>query len=109
MLGTKSSNKAEIDAIEVNGHVITDTQEIADNFNQLFSVIGTKTAEKVLSTSVDFKSFLPPPPPNSLFFYPVTPQKVIETIDKVSKLQKLYQCLKMYHPKRVWITIVLLH
>ena len=66
-----------------NGNVISDPQQIANNFNQHFSSIGDKLEKAIPAIDhLDFHNFLPPSNPHSIYLSPSTPAEVISLAKK---------------------------
>ena len=59
----------------------TDSKEIADIFNDYFSLICHKTADTVEQTNTNFDDFLPPSNPESFFILPLLQEDVIKIIN----------------------------
>ena len=79
------SKKGSIDCIKIDNVLISDDLDMANNFNNFFSKIGPKTAEKVHHTDKNFRDYLPPPPLNSLFIQPVDENVIITTVNGMDK------------------------
>ena len=75
------SKKGSIDCIKMDNVLISDDLYMANNFNNFFSKIEPKTAEKVHYTDKNFRDYLPPPPLNSLFIQPVDENVIITTVN----------------------------
>jgi len=80
-LNRKSSSSDQIEKILNNGDFFTDSKEIADIFNEYFSLIGHKTAETVEQTKATFDNFLPPSNLESFFILPLLQEDVIKIIN----------------------------
>lgn len=70
-----------------DGNVITEPNEIANNFNEYFVNVGPKLADKIPPSSVNFSSYLPASNQDSIFLDPITEYEVKIEFDqlKVSK------------------------
>ena len=79
------SKKGSIDSIKIDDILFSDDLEIANNFNNFFSKIGPKTAEKVHHTNKNFRDFLPTPPLNSLFMQPIDENAIVSTVNGMEK------------------------
>ena len=75
--------RATPDVFVDNGKVYTGYDEIAEGFNNFFSKVGPKLAEKIPPSSVPFSDFLPEENPNKFVFANITEDIVLETARKL--------------------------
>jgi hypothetical protein len=82
-----SSNKNQKDTLpdwfRVNNKIITDSQDIANQFNQYFAEVGPKLAEKIPESSVPFTSFLGEPSDTHFQFSTVSELKIFEVVKQL--------------------------
>ena len=78
--------------ISLEGHNVTDTQTIANNFNSFFCSVAAEVQSEVSFSYKRFSEYLPPPYQDSFFISPCTKQEIIEIISsfKPKKLAGSY-------------------
>ena len=67
----------------INNSRISNKENIAETFNNLFSQIGLQTGHNVPKSDKSFKSYLPDPIPHSIFIEPVSPSDVTKAALKL--------------------------
>ena len=65
-------------------NIITDPNEIANNFNDYFVNVGPKLADKIPPSNVNFSSYLPASNQDSIFLDPITENEVKIEIDQLN-------------------------
>jgi hypothetical protein len=86
-LSTKT--KCMPSAFDVNGRIVSDPEEIANNFNEYFSNIGADLGKQATPQQTSFKRHLVDNCPNSFFMCPVPPDELITTAQSLkSKLSQ---------------------
>ena len=65
-------------------NIITDSNEIANNFNDYFVNVGPKLADKIPPSNVNFSSYLPASNQDSIFLDPITENEVKIEIDQLN-------------------------
>ena len=65
-------------------NIITDPNEIANNFNDYFVNAGPKLADKIPPSNVNFSSYLPASNQDSIFLDPITENEVKIEIDQLN-------------------------
>lgn len=84
-----NKNNDNIDHILKDDVKIIDKMKIANLFNEHFSKIGNKVAEKVPKTAVNFKDFLPPPQEETFYLRAVTTTELVSKVIHMNKKKSL--------------------
>ena len=79
----QSNKSSEIESIKVDGKLVSDKQDICNLFNKHFAQVGKKVSSTVLQTQNSYHDFLPPACPKSMFFEPVSPYFICDTINSM--------------------------
>ena len=66
-----------------DGNIITDPNEIANNFNEYFVNVGPKLADKIPPSNMNFSSYLPANNQNSIFLDPIRENEVKIELDQL--------------------------
>ena len=84
LLGRNKKSKLPDFFKDTDGNKITDSNEIADNFNDFFTKIGTKLADKITPPASNYVSPLKSKDQqNSIFLNPTNPDEIIEITKKL--------------------------
>ena len=99
LLGRNKQTKLPDFFKDEDGNKITDSTNIANNFNSFFTNIGTKRAEKISDPNDDYQSPLNSfNQENSIFLNPTNPEEIREISNKLksskAKKKKKNLCLK---------------
>ena len=81
----KRTSSCTIDKLKIGDSIISDKDIIANSFNDHFAEIGIKTTSSIPITDANFRDFLPPPSPYSLFMAPTAPGEILEVILNIDK------------------------
>ena len=85
LIGKKK--RKETDTFNINGHQTNDSLQIANDFNDYFTTVGSNLASNIDAGNCHFTDFIPPPCQNSLFLYSTHNHEMI-TIVKHLKSSK---------------------
>ena len=69
-------------SINFEGKTVNSDNDIAEEFNEYFTTIGSKLASDIGPSPVSFESFLPEPVPYSFYLKPTTEEEVRDVIKK---------------------------
>ena len=84
ILNNKKVKHSNIGSLSINGKTQTDPQAIANSFNNFFSEIGEKLANKFSDqNSSEFKKYLDAPVPHSIYLYSISEAEIIDVIMKL--------------------------
>ena len=83
LLGRTSLNSAT-SSFFINGKKTCDSLLIANEFNDCFSNIAINLVNQLPKPSIPFHEYLAPANPSSIFFYPISPYEVKQSINKTS-------------------------
>ena len=88
----KDSKDGNVYAIIADNNTITDPIEIAENFNNFFTSIGTKLQKKIPPTEKTFTDYLKKSNSENFIMAPTIPEKISDLIQnlKSSKIVGLY-------------------
>jgi hypothetical protein len=81
----KRPSSCTIDKLKIGDSIVSDKEIIANSFNDHFADIGIKTTSSIPITNANFRDFLPPPSPYSLFMAPTAPGEILEVILNIDK------------------------
>ena len=80
-------------SLNINGQNTTDLKRVADEFNSYFTSVADEIREKIPQSKKDFKSYLRNRTRNSLFFSPITKDKVLKTIKLLDLTKSTGPCI----------------
>ena len=74
------NNNSDVTKINHENKKMEDPKEIANIFNDYFSLIGNNLAKTIPPTNTNFKDFLDNQNPNSIFFLPTNKQEITKIV-----------------------------
>ena len=84
VLGRNKTSRLPDFFIDSNGNKITEPKEIADNFNNFFTTIGSKLADKIIPPDINYSSPLKHNNvKNAIFLKPTSPDEIIKITNKL--------------------------
>ena len=73
--------KSGIGEVEIEGRMVSEPTDIANEFKNYFSNIGKKVAGDIKPTTANFSDYLPPPCERSIFFTAVFESDIIDILE----------------------------
>ena len=83
LMGKPKNNNSSISSINVNGLLITDPTEMADNFNNFFSKVADDIAQNIPPTTARYDSYLKRFEGEPFSFRLIQEHKLLELIDSI--------------------------
>ena len=79
----KEKSRSALNQVEINckGKLSSDSNVIADSFNEFFVNIGSSLASKIQSTDTDFKEYLPNASVKSMFLSPTDEHEICQIVN----------------------------
>ncbi len=81
---SKCKKKCNIENVLVNGHYVTDANDIAKVFNEYFTQVGKSLSDKLPVPKFDFSKYMFDSNPYSMFLTLVTEDELLKEIDKLN-------------------------
>ncbi len=81
---SKYKKKSNIEKVLVNGHYVTDANDIANVFNEYFTQVGKSLSDKLPVPKFDFSKYMSDSNPYSIFLSPVTEDELLKEIYKLN-------------------------
>ena len=84
ILNKNKTKQSKISSLNINDNKVYDSQSIADSFNNFFSQIGDKLADKFSGdNNIDYKKYLGTPAKQSMFLYKISQKEIQDAINNL--------------------------